>query len=243
MLGIIGTGNMGRALIKAMDIKVRYGHNDNNTAENEVDVMKKSSIIILAVKPKDYESLLFKIKASIQDKIIIMIAAGYSIEKAEKILGEDKKIVRMMPNTPVMIGEGISAINFNKNIEEKDREIILTELSKTGKVVEIPEIQFDVFTAVAGSLPAYVYMMIEALSDAAVLHGMNRAASYEIISQAISGSAQMVPKTSQHPAKLKDDVCSPAGTTIEAVRQLDAHGFRNALINAVDACVKKSKSM
>lgn len=243
MIGIIGTGNMGQALIDAMNIGIYYGHKNNSTAKDELDVVKKSDVIILAVKPKDYDKLLIKIKDSIADKIIILIAAGYSIKRAEGIVGTDKKISRIMPNTPVKIKKGVSSICFNLNMKQFDREYIIKELEKTGAVIEISEDDFEVFTAVSGSLPAYVYIMIEALADAAVLHGMKRNTAYEVISKAISGSANMVVELNEHPAKLKDDVCSPAGTTIEAVKELEDKGFRSALIAAVDVCVKKAKNM
>ena len=262
-LGFIGTGNMGSSIIGgAIKSNFIVGKNVNiydldtekcsesvdkysvNISENEIEVTKNSDIIILAVKPNIYNSVLSKIAEEItQDKIIITIAAGYSISQVQEIIGKDKKIVRTMPNTPAQILEGMTAVSFSGTITTKDKDIVFGLLNSFGKAEEIDEKLMHVFTAISGSLPAYVYMFIEALADGGVLEGMPRDKAYKIIAQAVQGSAKMVLETGKHPGVLKDEVTSPGGTTIEALEILENGNFRGTIIKAVSACTEKSKSL
>lgn len=257
-IGFIGGGNMGEAMISAL-VRANFTESgeifvyDRSKNENlkfkfgvtplssEQEIAKKSDVIVLAVKPNGYESVLNLIKKEIKEQIVLTLAPNFSIEAASKIIGGDKKIVRTMPNTPASIGEGVTAVCFNANLSQKERGNVTQILQSFGRTHEIEERLMPVFTAIAGSLPAYVFMMIEALADGAVAQGMPRAKAYEIIAASVAGSANMALKTGKHPAQLKDEVCSPAGTTIEAVKALEQNGFRHALIEAVAACVKKAK--
>lgn len=261
-VGFIGTGNMGSAIIKGIitsgflesdKINV-YDIDEDKIKElgdlykvknekSEKDVVKNSDIIILCVKPNIILQLLEEIKEFItEEKIILSIAAGISIENMEDIIGV-KKIVRTMPNTPAQIQSGMTAVSFNDKISEKDKNIVFSILNSFGKSIEIEEKLMHVYTAISGSLPAYVYLFIESLADGAVLEGMNRQKAYEIISESIIGSAKMVIDTKKHPALLKDEVTSPSGTTIEAIKVLESNNFRGTLIETVRVCTEKSKKM
>lgn len=262
-IGFIGTGNMGSAMIKGLVTSEYVSGSDINVfdvnveksrelsekynvkpLQNEVEVVDNSDVTVLSVKPNIYNSVLEKIKARIdENKIIIVIAAGISIESVENIAGKDKKVVRIMPNTPAQVLEGMTAVTFNGNVKEEEKEVVFGILDSFGKSIEIEEKLMHTFTGIAGSLPAYVYMFMEALADGGVLEGMPRDKAYEIVAQTVKGSAEMLLKTGKHPGVLKDEVTSPAGTTIEAVNTLENGNFRGTVINAVRACVEKSKKM
>ena len=262
-LGFIGTGNMGSSIIGgAIKSNFIVGKNVNvydldtekcselvdkysvNISENEIEVTKNSDIIILAVKPNIYNSVLSKIAEEItQDKIIITIAAGYSISQVQEIIGKDKKIVRTMPNTPALVGEGMSAICPNNNVSEEELNYIGKLYNLFGKYEVIAEKDFHAFIALCGSSPAYVFMFIEAMADAGVKLGLPRAKAYKLAEQSILGSAKLALETGKHPGVLKDEVCSPGGTTIEAVIDLEKNGFRNTVISAIEKCANKSKNI
>ena len=262
-IGFIGTGNMGSAMIKGLVTSEYVSGSDINIfdvnveksrelsekynvkpLQNEVEVVDNSDVTVLSVKPNIYNSVLEKIKARIdENKIIIVIAAGISIESVENIAGKDKKVVRIMPNTPAQVLEGMTAVTFNGNVKEEEKKVVFGILDSFGKSIEIEEKLIHTFTGIAGSLPAYVYLFMEALADGGVLEGMPRDKAYEIVAQTVKGSAEMLLKTGKHPGVLKDEVTSPAGTTIEAVNTLENGNFRGTVINAVRACVEKSKKM
>ena len=142
-----------------------------------------------------------------------------------------------------MVGEGCTGVSFSENMTEDERKLVLKVLGSFGKAMEVPESLMDVVVGVSGSSPAYVFLFIEAMADAAVADGMPRKQAYEFAAQAVYGSAKMVLETGMHPGQLKDMVCSPGGTTIEAVRVLEEKGLRSGIIEAQRACVKKSKEM
>lgn len=262
-IGFIGTGNMGSSIIKGiLSSKFEKSENINifdldkekvnnlvkeygvNTANSEKELAENCNIIILSVKPHIIPIVLKNLSGNVKkDAIILTIAAGISISVIENALGEDKKVVRTMPNTPAQVLSGMTAVTFNKNIENSEKEIIFKLLNSFGKSVEIEEKLMHAYTGISGSLPAYVYMFMEALADGGVLCGMPRNKAYEIVAQTVAGSAKMLLETGKHPGQLKDEVCSPAGTTIEAVRVLENGNFRGNVIEAVVACTEKSKEM
>lgn len=262
-IGFIGTGNMGSSIIKGiLSSKFEKSENINifdldkekvnnlvkeygvNTANSEKELAENCNIIILSVKPHIIPIVLKNLSGNVKkDTIILTIAAGISISVIENALGEDKKVVRTMPNTPAQVLSGMTAVTFNKNIENSEKEIIFKLLNSFGKSVEIEEKLMHAYTGISGSLPAYVYMFMEALADGGVLCGMPRNKAYEIVAQTVAGSAKMLLETGKHPGQLKDEVCSPAGTTIEAVRVLENGNFRGNVIEAVVACTEKSKEM
>lgn len=207
-------------------------------------VAEWADILFLAVKPQYFEDVTAEIKDVIRtEQVIVSIAAGKTIAWLENALPAQTKIVRCMPNTPALVGEGITGVCRNAHVNAEELDEVCRILSGCGKTEVLDEKMIDVVIGVSGSSPAYVYMFIEAMADAAVADGMPRAQAYKFASQAILGSAKMVLETGKHPGELKDAVCSPGGTTIEAVRVLEAKGFRSAVIEAMKACVKKAREM
>lgn len=262
-LGFIGCGNMAKAMIggiihsgqlKGSDIivsdlnetalKVAHEELGVNKTNDSVEVAKNSDIVVVAVKPNIYGIVLEQIKEVITPStIIVTIAAGISIKFVEGILGDDKKIIRTMPNTPALVGEGMTAMCPNKNLSDEERAMVLDLLSAFGKTEILGEYLIDAVIGASGSAPAYVFMFIEAMADAAVLAGMPRPQAYTFAAQAVYGSAKMLLETGRHPGVLKDMVCSPGGTTIEAVKMFEKTGFRSSVIESVTACIEKSKQM
>lgn len=262
-LGFIGTGNMASAImggiiskgiISADEIigadlfapgreRVKEKFGIHVTADNN-EVVEKADVILLSVKPQFYGDVISGIKDKIRpEQIVITIAPGKTLAWLAEQFGKAVKIVRCMPNTPAMVGAGMTAVCPNEHMTEEEIEYVKTLLSSFGLVEIIPEKLMDTVTAVSGSSPAYVFMFIEAMADAAVLDGMPRVQAYKFAAQAVLGSAKMVLDTGKHPGELKDMVCSPAGTTIDAVRVLEESGFRGAIIDAVQTCAEKSRSL
>lgn len=262
-LGFIGTGNMAGAIIGGIiqkgivkpeeiigsDVfetgreKVRTQYGIQVTANNK-EVAEKADVVFLSVKPQFYAEVIAEIKEIIDEsKLIITIAPGKTLSWLEEQFGKKVKIIRTMPNTPAMVGEGMTAACKNELVTEEDMTLALEILNSFGKTEVVSEYLIDAVVAVSGSSPAYVYIMIEAMADAAVAEGMPRAQAYKFAAQAVYGSAKMVLETGKHPGELKDMVCSPAGTTIEAVRVLEEKGFRSALIEAMKACADVSRNL
>lgn len=262
-IGFIGCGNMAQAMIGGIvqsgivsgsDIIVsdlnlsnliaardKYGI---STVANNIECAKDSDILILAIKPNLYERIISEINRSIKkDVVLVTIAAGRSIESTEKSFGRKIKIVRVMPNTPSLVGEGMSSLSINELITEIELKKIIEIFESFGKTEVVDEKLMDVVTSVSGSAPAYIYMFIEAMADGAVLDGMPRDKAYKMAAQTVFGAAKMVLETGKHPGQLKDEVCSPGGTTIEAVATFEELGLRNAVITAMRRCTKKSKEM
>lgn len=213
------------------------------TADNK-EVIKSADKVFLSVKPQFYPSVIAEIKDFVKEgQIVITIAPGKTLAWLQEQFGKQVKIVRTMPNTPAMVGEGMTAVCANEYVTKEELEEVLQILGAFGKAEVISEHLMDVVVSTSGSSPAYVFMMIEAMADAAVADGMARAQAYKFAAQAVMGSAKMVLETGRHPGELKDMVCSPGGTTIEAVRVLEAKGFRSALIEAMKACAEVSSKM
>ena len=233
-LGFIGTGNMasaimggiiGKKMISAEEIigadllesgreKVKEQFGIQVTEKNQ-EVVEKAEVIILSVKPQFYEEVINQIKDCVKkEQIIITIAPGKTLAWLAEKFGKEVKIVRTMPNTPALVGEGMTAMCPNEYMEKEEIEYVKQLLESFGRVEVVPERLMDVVVSVSGSSPAYVFMMIEAMADAAVSGGMPRAQAYQFAAQAVYGSAKMVLETGKHPGELKDMVCSPAGTTI-----------------------------
>lgn len=208
------------------------------------EAAKDSDILFLAVKPYLYEDIIEGIRDVIDGrKIIVAIAAGVSHARLNQYFGKPLKIVRAMPNTPAMVLEAMSALTPNEYISADEMKIIREIFESFGKAEIVPESLMDAVTGVSGSSPAYVYLFIEAMADAAVADGMPRAQAYKFAAQAVYGAAKMVLETGTHPGELKDAVCSPGGTTIAAVAKLEEKGFRDAVISAQRSCVAKSIDM
>ena len=262
-IGFIGSGNMASAIMGGI-IKNRIFQPEEIIAsdlseamrekaasslgvcvtDSNIQVAEEAEVLVLAVKPQYYKDVIEEVRDSITTKqIIITIAPGWTLKKLDRMLGQPLKIVRTMPNTPALVGEGITGVCGNKLVEKEDLEYVLKILSSFGRAEVIPESLMDVVVSVSVSSPAYVFMMIEAMADAAVADGMPRQQAYIFAAQAVYGSAKMVLETGKHPGELKDMVCSPAGTTIEAVGVLEKKGFRSAIFECMRACVKKARGL
>ena len=203
-----------------------------------------SDIIILAVMPQFYEEVLSEIKGAIwENKILVSIAPGKTLEWLEQQVGKPTKIIRAMPNTPALVKAGMMGICGNDKVDKDELDYVCKLFQSFSKTEVVSEHLMDTVTAVSGSSPAYVFMFIEAMADAAVEGGMPRKQAYTFAAQAVLGSAKMVLETGMHPGELKDMVCSPAGTTIQAVRVLEEHGMRAAVMDAMKACIDKSRNM
>ena len=263
-IGIIGTGNMGSAIIRGIassesagsPVLNIYDINSDQTdrlvkeykrinAESSCSSLAENSdIIILAVKPNIYSSVLDEIKDSVDSsRILVIIAAGMSISFVEGFFSFPVKVVRTMPNTPLLVKTGMTAVCGGSNASETDVKAVEKIFGCLGLTEIIEEKYFDQFTALAGSSPAYIYMIIEAMADGGVLEGFPRKAAYKAAAQAVKGAAEMVLSSGLHPGELKDMVCSPGGTTIEAVAVLEREGLRNSFIQAVKECSEKSRKM
>lgn len=253
-IGVIGIGNMGSAISKGLLGKNELflsnrGSNleffkgkDVSIMENR-EVVENSDYIILAVKPNYYKDVIDEVKDLLENKVFISIAAGFTIEKLENLLGSDKKIVMTMPNTPASVGEGMSILCPNSKVSEEEFSNVLAIFSSFGKSIKIDQNQFDAASIINGCLPAFVDLFMEAISDGAVFCGLKRDISYKLIAQTIIGSAKLMQESKDHPGLLKDKVTSPKGTTIEGVKALEENNFRAGLIKAVEASFNKSRNM
>lgn len=262
-IGFIGCGNMASAMIggivgarltapgnilasnptapKLEAIRERLGI--RVTADNRL-AARQSDILVLAVKPYLYEDVISEICDVVQEScVVILIAAGQSLAENEKRFGRPVKLARAMPNTPALVGEGMTALCFNDRLSQQERDDVQAIFESFGRVELVSESLMHAVSGVSGSSPAYAYLFLEALADGAVREGMPRAQAVRFAAQAVLGAAKMVLATGKHPGALKDAVCSPGGTTIEAIASLEQDGLRSAVIRAVHACTEKSRSM
>ena len=254
-IGFIGMGNMGYSMLKGVlnylnpqDIiftclsseKKEKISNETGVryAESNAECANSAKYIILAVKPQVYNTVLKNIQNVItEESVIISLAPGITIAAIKEELGADIKVVRAMPNTPALVGEGMTGICYeNGELDFAEKEFVEQFFNSFGKVVTVPEKLMSGVVCASGSSPAYVYMFIEALAYSVVKYGIPRQEAYKLVAQTVLGSAKMVLETGEHPGKLKDNVCSPAGTTIQGVAALEEFGFRNAIIKATDKC-------
>ena len=261
-IGFIGMGNMGYAMLKGVlnvfepsDIiftcpdldKCKRISDETGVkyAESNAECANNAQYIVLAVKPQVYSAVMKNIVNVIrEDSVVISIAPGITIDSIKDNLGINTKVVRAMPNTPALIGEGMTGVAYNASDYSFDeRDVIDKFFNSFGKVVYVDEKLMDGIVCASGSSPAYVYMFIEAMADSVVKYGIKRDDAYKLVAQTVLGSAKMVLESGEHPAVLKDKVCSPGGTTIQAVSALEENGFRNALIKATDACYDKCTSI
>ncbi|HAK34225.1 MAG TPA: pyrroline-5-carboxylate reductase [Pantoea sp.] len=262
-IGFIGGGNMAKAIIGGLvksgqvapsniwvfDRKAEanealareYGI---QAAESAEALAREVDILFGAVKPNVILKVLKDLASQLKkEALVVSIAAGVTLDSLATVLGHDRKIVRVMPNTPALVNEGMTSITPNVLVEQSEIDEVVTIFESFGKAAVVSEYLIHSVVGVSGSAPAYVFMFIEAMADAAVLGGMPRAQAYQFAAQAVKGSAQMVLETGKHPAELKDMVCSPGGTTIEAVKVLEEKGFRAAVMEAMQQCMAKSEAL
>lgn len=266
-LGFIGGGNMAEAIIKGLiagsfvdssnisvsDVvparleSLRLEYKVNAISDNR-ELVEKSDILILAVKPQVVKTVLENIRDLMNENILLVsVAAGVPIATIAELLqdGQDRKhnIVRTMPNTPALVLEGVTAIAAGENVSEADVEVAHRLFEAVGKTVQVDEAHLDAVTGLSGSGPAYIFMIIEALSDAGVKMGLSREVANTLTIQTVLGSAKLAGESKKHPGQLKDMVTSPGGTTISGVHMLEAGGLRNTLMDAVEAATKRSREL
>ncbi len=259
--GFIGAGSMGGALALAAAKAVSGGavavacstpaHSAaaaqrlGCTAETPAAILASSRFVFLGVKPQMLEPALAPLKENLaaSQGIFVSMLAGTSLARLEALLGADRKIIRIMPNTPCSVGQGLVLFCANRNVTPLDLDAFKALLSFSGAVDELPEHLIDAASAVSGCGPAYAYLFIEALADGGVKNGLPRAKAMQYAAQMLLGSAEMVLRSGKHPGALKDEVCSPGGSTIAGVAALERHSFRAACIDAVDAAVERTKAL
>lgn len=261
--GFIGTGNMGGALARAVckainsddiiladksSIKSSSLANELNCKYGDCEtVAKNSKYIFLGVKPQVIKSALEEILPALKSRddrfILVSMAAGLSISAIEDMLGFNCPIIRIMPNTPVQAGKGMILYSHSDSVFMDEIGEFCSALKFAGRIDKINEELIDAASAVSGCGPAFVYLFAEAMADAGVECGLTRAKALEYAAQTLSGAAELLLTTSKHPATLKDEVCSPSGSTIAGVHSLEENGFRAAVINAVTAAYQRTKEL
>jgi pyrroline-5-carboxylate reductase len=261
-IGFIGGGNMTEALIKGLlnskeakvDISVFDSteerrhyleqHYHIHCAESNPSLVKNCDIVFLSVKPQVSGTVLHEIADTVSDdRLLISVMAGISTRTIESYFTKPPRLIRAMPNTPALIGEGATALCAGSRAEKQDIATASTVLKAIGPVFEVGEVQIDTVTGLSGSGPAYVFSFIEALADGGVLGGIPRDIALELAVQTVLGAAMLVKKTGEHPALLREKVCSPGGTTIAGVKALEANSFRNTVIEAVSAATRRSREL
>ncbi len=260
-IGFIGCGNMGgalaRAVLKNKQTKVyvsdyfaekaeAFAKETGAIASSNEAIAEECDFIFLAVKPASFPATLEPLCEAFKknrDSVIVTIAAGLSLEKVGAMVGESHPIIRIMPNTPVLLGKGMITWCKNELVSDEMCEKFKDVLAYAGRLDEIDEKLIDAASAVAGCGPAFVYMFIEALSDGAVECGLPRDKAMTYAAETLSGAAEMVLKTGKHPGLLKDEVCSPGGSTIEGVKALEDGKFRADTASAVIAAYEKTKKL
>ena len=260
-VAILGAGKLGEALLSGL---LRGGHAADDLvvtarrparaaelteryavrAAGNADAAEKSDVLLLAVKPQDMGALLDEIAEAVSpDRLVISVAAGITTAFLERRLAPGTPVVRVMTNTPVLVDEAMSAISPGSHAGEAHLAATEALLAPVGKVLRVPEAQQDAVTALSGSGPAYFFYLVEAMIDAGILLGLPRAVAADLLVQTALGAAVMLRDTGEHPVKLREAVTSPAGTTINAIRELENHGVRAALLAALEAARDRSRDL
>lgn len=262
-LGFIGCGNMAKAMIKGIiasgSVAPAEIYGSNTSAEhaaavaeefgivagtNNLAVVENADILFLSVKPYQYEAVIAEIREAVRpEQTIVTIAPGKTIAWLEQQFAKPVRIVRTAPNTPAHVGAGVTAYCSNELATPEDVAAVECLLASFGTTVELEESQLDAASAIGGSSPAYVYMFIEALADAGVAEGLKRPQAYQIAAQGVLGAAKLVLESGKHPGQLKDEVCSPSGSTIRGVEVLEKGAFRGTVIDALRTTIEKARSL
>lgn len=261
-IAMIGSGQMGEALIGgwlaaktvppealvATDasaerrdlMKRRFGI---RTGTDNRDAASRADVVVLAVKPQILDGVMNELSSALAGKLVLSIAAGVTIAHLARLAPKGVRVVRVMPNTPVLVRDGVSALSFGDGVSDKDQQLTRRLFEAVGRAVVVEEKLMDAVTGLSGSGPAYVFMAIEALADGGVKMGLPRTVADLLAAQTVLGAARMVLETGEHPAKLKDRVASPGGTTIAGLHRLEQGGLRAALMAAVEAAAKRSEEL
>lgn len=258
-IGLIGMGNMGCAIVKGMLASGEISPDNilvsrrNKTAlqnlcdelmiqgtTSNVEVAKKSDLIFLCTKPKQLFNVIEEIQSELHNKIIISIAAGIHFAQLAKVVPDSCEILATVPNTPVAIRQGIFAAESTHNLSVDHEKEVLQLLRTCADVYFVPTEELGIFSVLSGCGPGLISVLMEAFADAGVKYGMNRQQAYAVVAQTFAGTALLQKHTGKHPAIMKDEVCSPGGTTIRGVAALEEYGARNALIKSIDAIINPS---
>ena len=262
-VGFVGAGQMATALAKgflaagtlvpqsilACDVVASAGERfveqtGSRFVGSSREVASQANVVFLSIKPQQMATVLADLRGAIRpDHLIVSIAAGVSLRTMTTGLGDDVRLIRVMPNTPCLVGCGASAFSRGAKATNEDAVLVQKLLSNVGLAVEVPEKLLDAVTGLSGSGPAYVYQIIEALSDGGVRMGLPRETATKLAAQTVLGAAQMVLSTGQHPGHLKDAVTSPGGTTIAGLHALERGGLRGTLMNAVEAATQRAREL
>ncbi|NIH82889.1 pyrroline-5-carboxylate reductase [Amycolatopsis viridis] len=258
VIAVLGAGKIGEALLagllqggrgpaellfterhpeRSADLTERYGIAGVEVAE----AAKRADVLVVAVKPQDIEPVLAELAPLVgPNSLVVSLCAGLPTSLYERWLPDGVPVVRVMPNTPMVVGEAMSAVSPGRHATREHVALVTEMLSTVGQVVEVPESQQDAVTALSGSGPAYFFFLVEAMIDAGILLGLPRAVAEKLIIQSAVGAAKMLAETGEHPVILREAVTSPAGTTINAIRELEKHGVRAALLAAIEAARDRS---
>jgi pyrroline-5-carboxylate reductase len=261
VLAILGGGKIGEALLSGLlrgertpaDVVVaeKHGERASYLAEtygvktaDAVDAVASARTVVLAVKPQDIDALLAEIRDAVtSDHVVVSVAAGVPTSRIERGLAKDVPVVRCMPNTPALVDQAMTAVSAGAHADVDHLAIAESLLGAVGRVVRVPESQLDAVTALSGSGPAYFFYLVEAMIDAGILLGLPRSLAAELIVQTAIGSAVMLRDSGEHPVQLREAVTSPGGTTIAAIRELEVHGVRAALLAAIEAAARRSREL
>ncbi|HET6569002.1 MAG TPA: pyrroline-5-carboxylate reductase [Rhodothermales bacterium] len=263
-VAVIGAGNIGRALIGGLirgddlePAQIRATRRNPmmleelqgqfpgiHTGTDNVEAVRDASIVVLAVKPQGALEVVSSIRDHLQDEtLFVSVLAGLTSDAILKTLGRALPVVRTMPNTPMLVDEGATAIAAGQHATKEHLDVVRQIFEAVGKVEVVPEYLMDAVTGLSGSGPAYVYMFVEALTDAGVKQGIPRPIALRLAAQTIFGAAKLVIETGKHPAILRDEVTTPGGTAIAAIAELESHGMRTMLINAVATATQRSREL
>lgn len=260
-IAILGAGKIGEALLSGLisagrpvdtltiserseertaELVARYGVKATTPGE----AAAAADVLVVAVKPQDIDALLDQIAPAITDgTLVVSVAAGIPTSRYEERLPAGIPVVRVMPNTPIVVREAMSAISPGTHADAEHLQLVQDLLSSVGKVVRVPESQQDAVTALSGSGPAYFFFLVEAMIDAGILLGLPRSVAAQLIIQSAVGSATMLRDSGEHPVTLREAVTSPGGTTIAAIRELENHAVRAALLSAIEAAAARSTEL
>jgi pyrroline-5-carboxylate reductase len=260
-IAILGGGKIGEALLSGLlrgqrtpgDIVVSEKHPERSgylaeTYGVEVlevaDAVKRAGTLLIAVKPQDIDKLLGEVAAVIESRhLVVSVAAGITTGHIERALPDGVAVVRCMPNTPALVDQAMTAVAAGAHADDEHLAVAESLLAAVGRVVRVPETQLDAVTALSGSGPAYFFYLVEAMIDAGILLGLPRTLAAELIVQTAVGAATMLRDSGEHPVQLREAVTSPGGTTIAAIRELEVHGVRAALLAAIEAAAKRSREL
>jgi pyrroline-5-carboxylate reductase len=260
-IAILGGGKIGEALLSgllrgqrtAADIVVSEKHPERSSYLAETygvqvtdipSAVKQAATLLLAVKPQDIDTLLAEVTPVIENRhVVVSVAAGITTRHIERLLPEGVAVVRCMPNTPALVDQAMTAVAGGAHAKDEHLAVAESLLGAVGRVVRVPESQLDAVTALSGSGPAYFFYLVEAMIDAGILLGLPRALAAELIVQTAIGSAVMLRDSGEHPVQLREAVTSPGGTTIAAIRELEVHGVRAALLAAIEAAARRSREL